>query len=108
MLSSSSTYNNFGKAGVMYTPFSFFIPKILCFSISSIIIANSALYSSVSPKYIHTLKNGDCPFVVVIEFIWYWNVCTPSCISFAKSSFANFTHCSSGNFLLLYFFKYIL
>jgi len=68
MLSSSSTYKSFGKAGVIYTPFSFLNPNILCFKNSSIIIASSSLYSSVSPKYMQTDKNGACPFVFVIEF----------------------------------------
>ena len=68
MLSSSNTYNNFGNAGVIYTPFSFLNPKILWFKNSSIIIANSFLYSSVSPKYMQTDKKGACPFVFVIEF----------------------------------------
>ena len=67
MFASSNTYNSFGNAGVTYTPFSFLNPSILCFKNSSIIIANSSLYSSVSPRYIHTDKNGACPFVFVIE-----------------------------------------
>ena len=61
---------NFGNAGVTYTPTLFFKPRILCFKNSSISIANSSLYSSVSPRYINTVKNGVCPLVVLIELHW--------------------------------------
>ena len=43
-------------------------PKILWFKNSSIIIASSSLYSSVSPKYIQTERKGAWPLVLFIEF----------------------------------------
>ena len=46
-----------------------FIPSIYCFSLYNNFCALTLtfLYSLVSPKYIQTDKNGDCPFVFVIE-----------------------------------------
>ncbi len=46
-------------------------------------IARSSLVcpSSTSFKYIKTVTNGACPFVVIREMTWYWIICTPCLIS---------------------------
>ena len=50
-MSSSRTYKSLGNAGVIYTPFSFFIPKILWFRISHFDFTNVIC--------LRILKNGD-------------------------------------------------
>ena len=72
-----------GNAGVIYTPFSFFTPFILWCSISSMIAARSAFVcgSDTSFRYMNTVINGACPFVVMSVMTWYWIICTPRLIS---------------------------
>ena len=63
------------------------------------IIARSSLKrpSGTSFKYMKTVINGACPFVVIKVTTWYWIVWTPLVISFFKRSSANALIFSSSN-----------
>ena len=54
------------------------MPCILCFNISSIIIAFSLMYSSSGSRCKNNVTNGDCPLVVIKVFIWYCIVWIPA------------------------------
>ena len=87
---------SFGNAGVTYTPCSFLTPRMRWRSTSSIIIARSRRSASLraSPRYMKTVMNGACPFVVMSVTTWYWIVWTPFLTSLRTRFSTTVSNCS--------------